>query len=240
MELLGVAVAGVNGIVPLGGWLYGQWIIADIRLVQWHPGYFLPTVAGGYLASACSASLSYGQLATVMFGYGTVSWLVLGSILLGRLFTEPMLPTPLRTTMAIQVAPPAVAGTAWVDINGARIDTLAWCLAGYAVLMATVRLRLVPVYRTVPFGPSRWAFSFSYAAVFIDGLHWLAAKSVPGADIWVGVLLAILTLAIAALAVRTLSSLARRTVLPALPATTPPDQHLPTGPTTTPTAEARS
>ena len=35
--------------IALGGWLIGQWIVADLTLQQWHPGYFLPTVAGGYL-----------------------------------------------------------------------------------------------------------------------------------------------------------------------------------------------
>ena len=251
--MLGVALAGVNrsagvtvffvalgGTVGIGGWLYGEWILTDIRLIQWHPGYFLPTVAGGYLASAGSAALGYRQFAAVMFGYGTLAWLVLGSILLGRLFTEPMLPVPLRPTMAIQVAPPAVAGTAWFAINGGRIDTLALCLAGYAALMIIVQLRLAPAYRAVPFGPSWWAFSFSYAAVFVYGLHWLDAASGAGADICADALLATVTVGIAVLVVRTLSALARRTFLPSPQSFSQPDQHPSTKPNSTPTAEAHS
>ncbi|HEX6556486.1 MAG TPA: hypothetical protein VF026_27245 [Ktedonobacteraceae bacterium] len=31
----------------LGGWLTGQWITTELDPEKFHPGYFLPTVAGG-------------------------------------------------------------------------------------------------------------------------------------------------------------------------------------------------
>ena len=151
----GVAVFAVSMAftVVIGGYLVGQWIVSDLSLEQWHPGYFLPTVAGGYLSAGACAVLGYRSLGTVMFGYGTVSWLVLGSILLQRMFTQPRLAGPLLPTMAIQMAPPVVAGTAWFQLNGGQIDTVALVLSGYAVLMVMVQLRLVPMFRTAPFGP---------------------------------------------------------------------------------------
>ena len=79
---------GLIVTVALGGWLSGQWIISDLSLPQWHPGYFLPTVAGGFLAAGSSAELGYGQLARVLFGYGAICWFVLGSILLQRLLKQ--------------------------------------------------------------------------------------------------------------------------------------------------------
>ena len=94
----------------LGGWLSGQWIVVDRQLAAWHPGYFLPTVAGGLIAAGGAAQLGLPSLARFLFGYGVVCWLVLGSILLLRLFTEAPLPVPLRATMAIEVAPPATYG----------------------------------------------------------------------------------------------------------------------------------
>jgi tellurite resistance protein len=187
----------------LGGALMGQWIVSDLTLAQWHPGYFLPTVAGGYLGAESSAALGHHQLAQLLFGYGSVSWLVLGSILLQRMFVEQRLPTPLLPTMAIQMAPPVVAGTAWFEINGGVVDGLSLGLAGYAFLMATVQVRLVPVFRSAPFGPGWWAFSFSYAAVFVDALHWLSAEHASHGLIWTWLLLAVVTLAILALAART-------------------------------------
>ncbi len=200
--------------VLVGGWLSGEWIISDLTLAQWHPGYFLPTVAGGLLAAGSSATLGYGSLARVMFGYGAICWLVLGSILLQRLFTQPRLPVPLLPTMAIEVAPPVVAGVTWFDINGGIVDGVALGLAGYAGLMVLVQLRLVPIYRTVPFGPAWWAFSFSYAAVFVDGIRWLGATHTSHGREWSYLLLAIVSAAVLALLLRTAASLARGRFLP--------------------------
>lgn len=208
--------------VAIGGWLSGDWIIADLQLAQWHPGYFLPTVAGGLLAAGGSAVFGYDILSMVMFGYGVVCWLVLGSIILTRLFTGPALPVALRPTIAIEVAPPVVAGNAWFLINGGHVDAIAAGLAGYAVLMALVQLRMIPVYRQVPFSPGWWAYSFSYAAVFTLAVNWLGVEHAPGRTAWIAVLLAVLTLATAALGVPTGRRLARGSYLPMTSRTPPP------------------
>jgi len=203
--------------VAVGGWLSGAWIVADLQLAQWHPGYFLPTVGGGLIGSAGSAAFGHDTLAMAMFGYGVVCWLLLGTIILLRLFTVPALPPPLRPTIAIEVAPPVVAGNVWFLMNGGRIDAVAAGLAGYAVLMILVQLRLIPVYRRVPFGPGWWAFSFSYAAAFTLGVHWVGAARVPGHTIWTAALLAVLTIGIVALTVPTVRRLAAGTYLPTAP-----------------------
>jgi hypothetical protein len=46
--------------VLLGGWFTGQWIYGSVALDRFHPGYFLPTVAGGLIASYGAAVV--GQL----------------------------------------------------------------------------------------------------------------------------------------------------------------------------------
>ena len=225
---LGVALAGhartageiVFGValvltVAVGGVLSGIWITADLQLAQWHPGYFLPTVGGGLIAAGGCAALGHRTLAMVMFGYGVICWLILGTIVLLRLFTVAALPPPLRPTIAIEVAPPVVAGNAWFLMNGGRIDAVAAGLAGYAILMVIVQLTLIPVYRRVPFGPGWWAFSFSYAAAFTLGVHWLDAGGAVARTVWTGVLLAVLTLGIVALAARTARRLVHGTYLPA-------------------------
>jgi tellurite resistance protein len=196
----GVALAGT---VLLGGWLTGNWILADLDFTQWHPAYFLPTAAGGLIAAAGAAGFGMHRLALVMLGYGVICWLVLSSILLLRLFAQPSLPPPLLPTMAIEVAPPVVAGNAYFVINGGHLDDLLLALTGYAVLMVLVQIRLIPAYRRAPFGPGWWSFSFSYAAVFAFALRWLRADDVPGRDAWTYGLLIVISLGILALAVRT-------------------------------------
>ena len=235
VSLFGVAFAGT---LVLGGWLSGQWIVADLTLDDWHPGFFLPTVAGGYLASECWATLGHDGMARLMFGYASVCWSVLGSVVLLRLFTRPLLRTPLLPTMAIELAPPAVGGAAWFAIDGGRADTVAHALAGYALLMGLVQLRLVGVYRRVPFGLAWWAFAFSYAAAFVDGLWWIRVEHVAHAAAWTFLLLTLLTAAIGTLVVRTLVAVRRGTFLPP-PAPLPTPALLPT-PVTSPPAPAQT
>jgi len=210
----GLFIAALVLTLLLGGWLSGQWIISSATLAQWHPGYFLPTVAGGLIAAAVAAEFGYRSLAQFMFGYGTVCWIVLGSIILARLFTQPALLTPLLPTIAIELAPPVVAGSAWFLINDNRIDAVAYGAAGYALLMALVQLRLIPLYRTVPFGPGWWSFSFSYAAAIAYAIRWLAVEDVSGLHAWVAILLAVVTATVIALAIRTVLALRAGRFLP--------------------------
>jgi tellurite resistance protein len=216
-----VFAVGLVLTVLLGGWLTGAWIRSDTQLAQWHPGYFLPTVAGGLIAANGSADLGWTTLSRVMFGYGLICWFVLGSIMLIRLFTQPMLPPPLLPTIAIEIAPPVVAGSAWFAVNGGRLDLGAELLGGYAVLMALVQISMIGTYRRAPFGPGYWSFAFSYAAAFNVGIQWLDVEHVHGRKGLTYLLLAVATLALAALAARTLLGLRRRTYLPRLPAPEP-------------------
>lgn len=217
-----VFLVGLALVVVMGSWLTGLWIREDVRLVKWHPAYFLPTAAGGLLAAGGCAALGWPTAARVMLGYGVVSWLVLGSIILVRLFTQPMLPPPLLPTIAIEVAPPVVAGNSWFAINGGKLDLVAELLGGYAVLMALVQVSMFSVYRREPFGPGYWAFAFSYAAAFTNGVTWLAVEHVGAREPLTYALLAVATCGWVALAGRTVLGLARGTFLARLPATAPP------------------
>lgn len=209
-----VFLLGLVLTVLVGSWLTGVWIREDVQLARWHPAYFLPTAAGGLIAANGSATLGWTTAARVLLGYGVVSWLVLGSIILVRLFTQPMLPPPLLPTIAIEVAPPVVAGNAWFAINGGRLDLGAELLGGYAVLMVLVQVSMFSTYRKAPFGPGYWAFSFSYAAVFTNAVSWLAVEHVGDRKPLTYVLVAVATAGWVALAGRTVLALARRTFLP--------------------------
>jgi tellurite resistance protein TehA-like permease len=70
--------------------------------------------------------------------------LVIGSLILARLFFGPTLPTPLLPTLAIEVAPAAVASLAYFAQHGDYVDPVVAFLAGYGVLMALAQLRLFP------------------------------------------------------------------------------------------------
>jgi tellurite resistance protein len=199
--------------VLLGGWFTGQWIYAPVDLDRFHPGYFLPTVAGGLIASASAGTVGQHRLAEVMLGLGMVCWLVLGSIILSRLLFRPMLPPPLQPTLAIEVAPAAVASLAWFAIHGTQIDLVSAFLAGYGLLMVIAQLRLLPAYRKLPFMPSTWAFTFSWAAVATVVVIWLQDTQPAGYRTWQYLVLAAITLLIAAIFARTLLALNRHQLI---------------------------
>jgi tellurite resistance protein len=46
-----VVIVFAAATIALGGFLTGQWVVGDLAQGTAHPGYFLPTVAGGLVAS---------------------------------------------------------------------------------------------------------------------------------------------------------------------------------------------
>lgn len=209
----------------LGGWFTGQWIYGPLDLDRLHPGYFLPTVAGGLVASASAAGVGQLRLAEVMLGLGIVCWFILGSMIMARLFFRPALPPALMPTLAIEVAPPVVASVAYFTINGGRVDALAAGLAGYGLLMVLAQFRLLPAFLRLTFGPSTWSFTFSWAAVATTALLWNEAERPTGYLVYTYILLAAISLFVGAVAVRTVVAVARRQYLP--PAAAPAQTSAP-------------
>jgi tellurite resistance protein len=220
-----VAVIGIEPIAPtlakavfdvglvltvlLGGWLTGQWIYGPLRLEQIHPGYFLPTVAGGLVAAQGAAIFGEDRLAETMFGLGIISWIILGALILTRLFVARPLPAALMPSLAVEVAPAAVATVAYLTIDGNRIDAFAAGVAGYGVLMVLAQLRLLPAYRRLPFTMGFWSFTFSWAGVATAALHWVAATRPEGRQVYDAAILAAITALIGAIAARSVLSLMR-------------------------------
>jgi tellurite resistance protein len=197
-----------------GGLLTGEWIVASIDHDSAHPGYFLPTVAGGLVGAFCAAQVHLHGLAAASFGIGMLSWLLVGSTILNRLFFHRSLPQALVPTLAIELAPPAVAGIAYFALTGGRTDFTAQALAGYAVLMVLVQIRLLPQFLALRFAPGFWAFTFSWAATATDALEWIALRKPPGAAAYATVILVLITAFIGYIAARTVLVMVRGQLLP--------------------------
>jgi len=196
----------------LGGWVTGQWMVGGMPADALHPGYYLPTAAGGLVGAAAAAQVHLHALAEASFGIGIFSWLLLGSLLLNRVFVRPMLPPPLVPTLAIEFAPPAVAGVAYFALTGGT-DNISVALGGFAVLMAVVQLRFVPLYARLRFSLGFWAFTFPYAAGATDALLWLTATRPFGATAYAVVVIILITALIAGIAVRTVVAAVRGQLL---------------------------
>lgn len=201
-----LVVAGAVLALAYGGLITGHWIADEFPKDLLHPGFFLPTVAGGLVSATALQKVGYHDLAMMAFGIGMICWLVLGSVLLQRLFVGAPLPTALIPLLAIELAPPAVAGNAWVALYP-QANPVQFALGAYTIFMAIVQLRLVPKYRQVPFGPTFWAFTFSYAAAGTYALHWLGLERGPATAVIAWVLVILMTGFIGWIAVRSLQKM---------------------------------
>src|SRR5260221_1418615 len=201
--------------VLFGGWYTGQWIVAALDTDKFGPAYFLPTVAGGILGADSAANFGLIGLGWMSFGIGMIAWLMLGAIILNRLYFRPGLAAALIPTLAILILTPVIAGNAYFVLTGGRIDLLAYVLAGSTVLMALVQLRLAPLYFKLTFSPGFWSFTFSYAATAAYALCWIHLGQFAGATILGYVVLAAITLFIGGIALRSLVALWQGKFLPA-------------------------
>jgi tellurite resistance protein len=131
------------------------------------------------------------------------------------LFFHSSLPSALVPTLAIELAPPAVAGIAYFALTGGKIDLLAQALAGYTVLMVLVQIRLLPRFLGLRFAPGFWAFTFSWAAAATDALEWIAVRKPPGAAGYAAVILTVITAFVGYIAARTVVLAAGGQLLPA-------------------------
>jgi tellurite resistance protein len=214
-----LVIVFLAGTVGIGGWLTGQWMTGGIKPDSVHPGYFLPTAAGGLIGASAAAAVGLHALAEASFGIGVICWVLLGSMISGRLFSRPALPPALIPTMAIELGVPAVAGSAYFAVADRTVSVVACALGGYAVLMAVVQVRLIPVYRRLSFTPGAWSFTFAYAAAAGDALTWLAITKPAAATGYAIAIIALLTAFISWIAFRTVILAVRGQLLPARPPT---------------------
>jgi tellurite resistance protein len=204
----------IVGVVLLGGWFTGTWIRGGTDLDRLHPGYFLPTVAGGLVASAGAAEVGQQRLAQFMLGLGIICWIIVGSMILGRLIFRPPLPDALVPTMAIEVAPAAVASVAYFFSYGTQITPFVTALAGYGSLMVVAQIPLLGRYARLRFSLATWAFTFSWAAVASTLLFWIDAEHVIGGRAFAYLVLAAISVLVAAIAARTVVALSQGRLLP--------------------------
>ncbi|MEV6205790.1 TDT family transporter [Kitasatospora sp. NPDC051914] len=193
--------------------LTGQWQYGELEPDTFHPGYLLPTVAGGLVAAQGLAELGWPGPAAAAFGVGAVSWVLLAPPLLARMLFRPPLHPMLFPTTAIEAAPPAVAGSAYLVMTGGRFDVLSWSLLGCTVLAVLVQARMFGAYRAAPFGPPWWSVTFTSSAVAGLALRWLFGFRPAGFREYSYLVLAAASLLVGAVAAATVVALCRGSFL---------------------------
>ena len=195
---------------------------AEVRAVGLDsPG---PASADGVLSSRGATNFGHPDWGAPFFGVGVFSWLAIESVLLHRLYTVIELPPPLRPTMGIQLAPPAVGCSAYLSITSGPPDLFAQALIGYGLFQVLLMIRLLPWILRQPFAPSYWAFTFGLSALAISFLRFVergATGPIPLAAPYVFIAV---SLTIGGIAAGTLWLLLRGRLLP--PPLQPPPESL--------------
>lgn len=197
-----VVVASIVAAALFAAWLLAGWVQRGLPPESVHGAFFLPTVAAGFISATAASRIGLPEVAMAAFGVGVLFWVVILALLLARLVFVQHLPDPLQPTLAILVAPPAVAGIAWFQMTGAAVSAVSSALLGITVVMLLVQLFLLPIYRRITFSLGFWSFTFSFAAAGTFAIDWLALLAGPGWRIGVLVVLAAVTALVAVIAIR--------------------------------------
>jgi tellurite resistance protein len=194
----------------LWGLLTGQWMTGGIDEDRVGPAFYLPGGGIGFVGCEAVHAIGLRGIAALFFGIGVFTRVFVSSIVLGRLQYRPRLAAALTPTLAIELAPPAVAGSAYFLLRPGPPDLFAYGIAGYAVVMVVAQVRLLPLYRALGFTLEFWSFTFPCAATATLALRWLALEHPAGQRVYDWVVIALTTILVTAVAVRTVVEVARR------------------------------
>jgi tellurite resistance protein len=203
-----VIVCLVTGAL-LCGLLIGRWMTGGLNEDRVGPAMYLPGGGIGFVGSEAASGIGLHHLAALFFGIGVFTWVFVSSIVLHRLAFRPRLEAGLVPTMAIELAPPAVAGSAYFLLYPGHPDLVAYGIAGYAAMSVVAQIPLIPVYRATKFTAGFWSFTFPCAAMATLGLRWLAVEHPPGHRVYAWIVVALTSILVIVIAGRSVVELAR-------------------------------
>jgi tellurite resistance protein len=178
------------------------------------PALYVPPVAGGLVGGMALQTLGYPGWAALLFGMGLASWALLEIRVLNRLF-EGAMPEAMRPTIGLELAPATVGtlavATLWPQLPGELLIIGLGIAAGPLVAV----LARYKWWRQVPFAIGFWSFSFPVAAFAAALIEVVRRGGWPPAIAGTG--LALASVVIAFLALRTLRLLAQGRLIPAAP-----------------------
>lgn len=225
IALLLLATAGQDvapGLAAVLWWvgMIGQLILALYVMSAWisrptfgmqhvTPAWFIPVVG---MVAVPLAGVTFGpiEVSWFFFSVGLVLWGALLPMVLTRLFIHDQpVPAQLLPTLAVLIAPPAVAFLAYLRLGTGNLDAASRVLFYTAAFFALLFVAQVGRLRRLPFFLSWWAYAFPLAGLSV-------ATTVLGREIDSGFLrgtawflLFVVTGLVALLTVRTVSAVAK-------------------------------
>lgn len=159
--LFATLLQGVLALAVISAWIGHR----PFQTGMMTPAWFIPAV-GNVIVPLAGARLGYIELSWLFFSGGLMFWVVLLTLVMNRLMFHDPMPGKMVPTLMILVAPPAVAFSAWLQLEGAAGAFGHFLLSAayvFALLVTTQAAKL----RRLPFALSWWALSFPIAALAI-------------------------------------------------------------------------
>jgi tellurite resistance protein len=204
-------VMGAIGIVIFAWIIATRWLSTRQQLSNATPAWIIPVIGllDIPLAMPVLGLQAFHDVMVLGLAVGLFFATPLFTVIFQRQVFEAPMPDELRPTLLILVAPPAVGFSAYVATTG-HLDLFAQALYWVTMFVLAIllgQLRNLPV--CCPFRISWWAVSFPLAACAIAALKYTTES--PGwiTDTIAVTLLALMTLVIAGLLVRTITGIAR-------------------------------
>lgn len=174
------------------------------------PAWFIPVV-GNILVPIVGVQHAPAEISWFFYSIGVVFWPVLLAIIFNRVIFHGTLPERLMPTLFILIAPPAVGFLSYLRLTG-EVDAFARILYYAALFFTILLIAQLRWFTRLKFFLSWWAYSFPLAAITIATLTMFQHTGDPLFLRLSGILLAIATVVIAALLIRTGIAVARREV----------------------------
>lgn len=169
-----------------------------------NPSWFLPVV-GTIIAPISGVHHGFVEISWFYFSVGILFWLVILNIVIYRLFFHEPLPLRLTPTLFILLAPPSVGFISYTMLVGG-LDVFARILYDVALFMAAILIVNAIRFCRCGFFLSAWAYSFPLAAFTIATMRMSRLADSAFFRIAAFVLIALLSVLLLWLFVRTLKS----------------------------------
>jgi len=188
-----------------------QWMHhSKFEISHLNPAWFIPVV-GNILVPIAGVEHAPVEISWFFFSIGLTFWPLLLTIIFNRVIFHGSLPERLMPTLFILIAPPAVGFLSYVKLTG-EVDAFARILYYAALFFTILLIAQLRWFTRLKFFLSWWAYSFPLAAITIATLAMFKHTGDPMFLRLSGILLAIATVVITALLVRTGIAVARREI----------------------------
>jgi tellurite resistance protein len=160
---------GASGQLVLTLYVLSAWINRPtFAMDHVTPAWFIPVV-GLVVVPLAGVSFADQEISWFFFAVGVTFWIPLLAVVLSRLFVHDRpVPPRLLPTLAVLIAPPAVASVAYLRLEpGAGESPVPRVLYYAALFFGLLFVAQVNRLRKLPFFLSWWAYSFPLAALSV-------------------------------------------------------------------------